>query len=73
MPMTTTRCEVRTDGTERIPFRDRLTCSVDDACDASGLSRSLIYQKLKSGEIESKKVNSRRLIVVPSLIRLLRA
>jgi hypothetical protein len=53
----------------RIPFRDRLTCSVDDATNATGLSRSLLYIKMKAGEIEWTKVGARRLVRVPSLLR----
>jgi hypothetical protein len=55
----------------RIAFGERLTCSVNDAAEASGLSRSMIYNKMKSGEIEWTKIGSRRLIKVPSLLRLL--
>jgi hypothetical protein len=58
-------------GPERIPFGQRLTCSVDDATEVSGLSRSMIYNKMKSGEIEWTKIGARRLIKVPSLLRLL--
>jgi hypothetical protein len=56
-------------GPDRIPFCERLTC--DDATEVSGLSRSLIYNKMKSGEIEWTKIGARRLIKVPSLLRLL--
>jgi hypothetical protein len=56
---------------KHIPFAERPTCSVDEATSASGLSRSLIYDKMKSGEIEWTKVNARRLIKVNSLLRLL--
>jgi hypothetical protein len=63
--------KARPDGPERIPFGERLTCSVDDATEVSGLSRSMIYNKMKSGEIEWTKIGSRRLIKVPSLLRLL--
>lgn len=58
-------------GPDRIPFCERLTCSVDDATEVSGLSRSMIYNKMKSGEIEWTKIGSRRLIKVPSLLRFL--
>ena len=58
-------------GSERIPFSERLTCSVDDATEASGLSRSMIYIKMNSGEIEWTKIGARRLIKVPSLLRFL--
>jgi predicted DNA-binding transcriptional regulator AlpA len=60
-----------TGGPERIPFGERLTCSVDDATKVSGLSRSMVYNKMKSGEIEWTKIGARRLIKVPSLLRFL--
>ena len=56
---------------DRIPFGERLTCSVDDAVKVSGLGRSMIYNKMKSGEIEWMKIGTRRLIKVTSLRRLL--
>jgi hypothetical protein len=56
---------------DRIPFDQRPTCSVKDAVEASGLSRSLLYQKMKDEELAFTKVGSRRLIQVPSLLRLL--
>ena len=56
---------------ERIPFAERPSCSIDDAVEASGLSRSMIYNKMKSGEIEWTKIGARRLIKVPSLLRFL--
>jgi hypothetical protein len=66
-----TTTKVQSAGPERIPFSERLTCSVDDATEASGLSRSMIYNKMKSGEIEWTKIGARRLIKVPSLLRFL--
>ncbi len=59
------------DGMERIPFGERLTCSVNDAAEASSLSRSIIYSKMKDGEIEWVKVGGRRLVKVSSLRRFL--
>jgi Helix-turn-helix domain len=58
-------------GSNHIPFSERPTCSVEEAAKASGLSRSMIYNKMDSGEIEWTKVNARRLIKVKSLLRLL--
>jgi hypothetical protein len=54
-----------------LPFSERPTCSIDETIKATGLSRSMIYNKMKSGEIEWTKVNSRRLVKVKSLLRLL--
>ena len=59
------------EGPAHIPFKERLTCSVSDASKATGLSRSMLYIKMKAGEIEWIKVGMRRLIKVPSLIRLM--
>jgi hypothetical protein len=56
---------------KHIPFCERPTCSVDEASKVSGLSRSMIYNKMESGELEWTKVNARRLIKVKSLLRLL--
>jgi hypothetical protein len=63
--------EAPTNGSSQIPFCERPTCSIADATRASGLSRSMIYNKMDSGEIEWTKVNARRLIKVKSLLRLL--
>jgi len=61
----------RQGGPVHIPFAERPACSIDDAAEASGLSRSMLYNKMKSGELEWTKVGARRLIKVPSLLRLL--
>jgi excisionase family DNA binding protein len=53
---------------ERIPFVERLTCSVDDASEASGLGRSTLYNMMRDGEIEWVKVGARRLLKVQSLL-----
>ena len=63
--------KARPGGPERIPFAERPACSIEDAVEASGLSRSMIYNKMKSGEIEWTKIGARRLIKVSSLLRLL--
>ncbi len=65
------KSKVSQSSSKRIPFGERPTCSIDDATKASGLSRSMIYIKMKSGEIEWTKVNARRLIKVRSLLKFL--
>jgi excisionase family DNA binding protein len=54
-----------------IPFAERPVCSIADAAEATGLSRSKLYDLMKNGLIEWTKVGSRRLVVVPSLLRFL--
>jgi hypothetical protein len=57
----------------RIPFCERATCSIRQAEEASDLSRSMLYIKMRSGELEWVKIGGRRLIRVPSLLKLLGA
>jgi len=55
----------------RIPFIERPTCSVDDAVQATGLSRSLLYERMRAGELDYIKVGNRRLVNVSSLLKML--
>jgi excisionase family DNA binding protein len=55
--------------TAQIPFQERLTCTIQEACEASGLGRTKLYEMLGDGRLESTKVDSRRLINVPSLLK----
>jgi hypothetical protein len=54
-----------------MPVRDRLTCSVQDAMDASGLGRTKINALMNDGRLESIKIDDRRLVKVKSLKQLL--
>lgn len=63
--------KIQANVTGRVPFSERLTCSVDEAAGATGLSRSLLYERMKSGDLEFRKHGTRRLIVVASLKRLI--
>lgn len=54
-----------------VPFEERLTCSVAEACDAIGLSRAKIYELIAGGAVDSLMIGRRRLIRVPSLKRLI--
>jgi excisionase family DNA binding protein len=56
-----------------IPFRERLTCTVPEACDATGLGRSKIYEEIGAGRIQTAKIGKRTLIVVSSLLTLVEA
>ena len=58
---------------DRVPFRERLTCSVSDAELASGISRSALYEEMRRGNLEYMKRGVRRLIYVASLLKLLGA
>ncbi len=51
-----------------IPFKERLWCSVDEACQVTGQGRTAVFAKISAGDIVSKLEGRRRLIHVPSLI-----
>jgi excisionase family DNA binding protein len=53
-----------------IAFGERLTCSVAEASQAIGLSRSKIYELMSGGEVQSVTIGRRRLVSVSSLFRL---
>ena len=52
----------------RVPFRERIWCSVEDACDVSGLRRTKLLEMVYTGELTSRKEGRRRLISVASLL-----
>jgi hypothetical protein len=54
-----------------VPFAQRLTCSVSDAVDATGISRAKLYQLISDGSVSSTTVGRRRLVHVGSLRSLL--
>jgi antitoxin component HigA of HigAB toxin-antitoxin module len=46
---------------------DPLTVTIRDAADMSGLSQSAIKNLIRSGDLESRLLHGRRLVVVASL------
>lgn len=58
-----------------IPFAQRVTCTIQEACAYSGLGRSTIYEAIKDGRLDSTNVRvkpnsrGRRLVSVPSLLK----
>lgn len=54
-----------------IPFRERLTCTVAEACAATGLGRTTLDRLRLDGRLDTLKVDGRRLVRVPSLLALL--
>ncbi|WP_371929988.1 helix-turn-helix domain-containing protein [Bradyrhizobium sp. CCGUVB1N3] len=55
----------------KIPFAQRLTCTIDDACEATGLGRTKIYELIGAGQLHTRSVGRRRLVLVRSLYELL--
>ena len=58
---------------QHIPFADRITCTVSEACQVSGLGRTKLYQAMSEGRLKFVKFDKRRLIHIPSLLKLLEA
>jgi excisionase family DNA binding protein len=54
-----------------IPFQERPTCSIGEACFAAGFGRTKLYELIDAGTIETTKVGRRRLVRVPSLLAFL--
>jgi excisionase family DNA binding protein len=56
-----------------IPFAQRLACTVAEACEATGLGRTKLYELIDQGQLDTTTVGRRRLVMVPSLLTLLEA
>ena len=54
-----------------IPFVERPTCSIADACQAVGLGRTKLYELMDEGIVQTVKIGRRRLVQVPSLLHFL--
>ena len=54
-----------------MPFRERPTCSIAEACAAAGFGRTKLYELLDEGVVSAIKVGRRRLVQVSSLLALL--
>ena len=55
-----------------IPFVDRLACTIAEACEATGLGRTKLYELMGDGYIETTTIGRRRLVLVQSLLSLLK-
>jgi len=54
----------------RLPFAQRLTCTVAEACEVTGLGRTKIYELIGNGRVTTTTVGRRRLVMVQSLLAL---
>jgi hypothetical protein len=54
-----------------IPFRERIACTIPEACLATGLGRSKLYAEIAAGRVATRKVGRRVLVIVESLERLI--
>lgn len=60
-------------GSKSLPFAERLSCTIDEACEATGLGRTKLYELIGAGQIVTTTIGRRRLVMVRSLIALLGA
>jgi excisionase family DNA binding protein len=56
---------------KEIPFTQRLTCTINEACEVTGLGRTKLYELIGGGHLVTTTVGRRRLVVVSSLLSLL--
>lgn len=56
----------------RLPFAQRLTCTIAEACEVTGLGRTKIYELIGEGRVSTTTVGRRRLVIVQSLLALVR-
>jgi hypothetical protein len=54
-----------------IPFRERIACTIPEACIATGLGRSKLYAEIAAGRVATRKVGRRVLVIVESLEHLI--
>lgn len=52
-----------------IPFRERPTCTIKEACRAVGLGRTKLYELINGGSLKTTTIGRRRLVLVPSLLK----
>jgi excisionase family DNA binding protein len=54
-----------------IPFSQRLTCTIAEACEVTGLGRTKLYELIGDGQISTTAIGRRRLVSVQSLLSLI--
>jgi excisionase family DNA binding protein len=54
-----------------IPFAHRLSCTIAEACEVTGLGRTKLYELIGDGHLTTATVGRRRLVLVRSLLALL--
>jgi excisionase family DNA binding protein len=51
-----------------LPFAERISCTIDEACEATGLGRTKLYELIGAGQLITTTVGRRRLVIVRSLL-----
>jgi excisionase family DNA binding protein len=53
------------------PFTQKLACTINEACEMTGLGRTKLYELIGEGHLATTTVGRRRLVLVRSLLSLL--
>ena len=53
-----------------VPFAERFFCTIEQACQATGLGRTKLYEMMDAGRVQTIHVDKRRLVLVASLLKL---
>lgn len=56
-----------------VPFRERISCTIPEACQATGIGRTKLYEEIGAGRVEVRKVGARTVVLIDSLLRMLNA
>jgi len=56
---------------DTVPFAQRLSCTIAEACAATGLGRTKLYELIGAGSVNTTLVGRRRLVSVKSLSQLI--
>ena len=56
---------------QMMPFAQKITCTINEACQVTGLGRTKLYELIGDGHLATTTVGRRRLVVVRSLLSLL--
>ena len=56
---------------QTVPFVQKLTCTINEACEMTGLGRTKLYDLIGDGHLGTTTIGRRRLVVVRSLLSLL--
>ncbi len=73
MDQTSRHYLLRSPESEPFPFSQRLSCTIDEACEATSLGRTKLYELIGAGQLATTTVGRRRLVIVRGLLSLLEA
>jgi excisionase family DNA binding protein len=66
-PQTPAAQEARNAIHTAIPFGQRLACTIAEACEATGLGRTKLYELIGEGQLVTTTIGRRRLVLLRSL------